>query len=77
MTPGDITVDYREVPDVDAVKELPSEFDVVAISSYSLRSKTPTGSPTVPRGRDPGDPRGLHVTAMPEEANDTRLHRRR
>ena len=69
MTPGDIAVDYREVPDVDAVKELPGEYDVVAISSYSAQIKD--AYRLADRYREAGVLvilGGLHVTAMPGEA---------
>lgn len=70
MTPPEIEVSYLEVPDLSAVHDLPGEFDVVAIASftaqikdaYSLADRYRAVGTTVLLG-------GLHVTAMPEEAS--------
>jgi len=69
MTPSHHDVHYLEVPDLVALPELPSGFDLVAISSYSAqigeayelaRSCVEGGTPVVMGGP--------HVTALPEEA---------
>ena len=69
MTPAEIDVSYVEVPDLDAVAEVPGEFDAVAISSFSaqigeayrLADRYRARGTRVVLG-------GLHVTARPEEA---------
>ncbi len=69
MTPDDIEVEYLDIPDLDAVKELPGQFDVVAISSfsamikdaYTLADRLRAAGTTVLLG-------GLHVTMLPYEA---------
>jgi radical SAM superfamily enzyme YgiQ (UPF0313 family) len=69
MTPVGIALDYREVPDVDAVIDLPGGYDVVAISSYSAQIKD--AYRLADRYREAGVLvilGGLHVTARPEEA---------
>lgn len=69
MTPEDFAVEYFEVPDLEALTELPGPFDLVAISSFSAQIKEAyrladryraTGSKVVLGG--------LHVTAVPAEA---------
>lgn len=68
MTPDAFDVTYHEIPDVDAVAELPP-CDVVAISSYSaqirdayrLADRFVAAGVKVVLG-------GLHVTARPQEA---------
>src|SRR5580700_5740779 len=37
MTPDDFDLRYLEVPDISAVSDLPGDFDVVAISSFSAQ----------------------------------------
>jgi radical SAM superfamily enzyme YgiQ (UPF0313 family) len=69
MTPPEVDVSYLEVPDLDAVAELPGDFDAVAISSFSaqigeayrLADRYRARRTRVVLG-------GLHVTARPEEA---------
>ena len=69
MTPDDVEVTYLEVPDVSAVTDLPGEFDVVALSSftaqikdaYLLADRYRAAGTTVILG-------GLHVSAVPDEA---------
>lgn len=69
MTPPEIDVTYLEVPDLCAVENLPGEFDVVAIASftaqikdaYTLADQYRAAGARVLLG-------GLHVTAMPDEA---------
>src|SRR6476646_4021292 len=39
MTPGDFDVSYLEVPDLDAVRGLPGDFDAGAISSFRAAIK--------------------------------------
>ena len=70
MTPDDIEIVYVEVPDPDSLGEdLPGEFDVVAISSFSSMIKD--GYALANRYRKAGTKvilGGLHVTLMPDEA---------
>ncbi len=70
MTPDDIEVSYIEVPDPDSLGEdLPGEFDVVAISSFSSMIKDAYA--IADRYRKAGTVvilGGLHVTLMPDEA---------
>jgi radical SAM superfamily enzyme YgiQ (UPF0313 family) len=69
MTGGEFDVEYREVPDVSALKDLPGEYDLVAISSYSAQMRE--AYDLADRYRRAGTPvvlGGLHVTALPEEA---------
>ncbi len=69
MTPDEFDVDYREVPDVGAVKKLPGEYDLVAISSYSAQMRE--AYDLADRYRKAGIPvvlGGLHATALPQEA---------
>ena len=69
MTSRDIDVDYMEVDDIRNLKELPADFDVVAISSfsgqikdaYALADRFRAANVLVLLG-------GLHVTACPDEA---------
>jgi radical SAM superfamily enzyme YgiQ (UPF0313 family) len=69
MTPGDVEIGYVEVPDPGSLTELPGDFDVVAISSftaqikeaYKLADRYRAAGVTVLMG-------GLHVTARPNEA---------
>lgn len=69
MTPNDIELEYVEVEDITDIDEVTSDYDAVAISSFSAQIKNAyaladrfraTGT-TVILG-------GLHVTARPEEA---------
>jgi radical SAM superfamily enzyme YgiQ (UPF0313 family) len=69
MTPGDVEIGYVEIPDPGSLTELPGDFDVVAISSftaqikeaYKLADRYRAAGVTVLMG-------GLHVTARPNEA---------
>lgn len=69
MTPEGIDVTYLEVPDPASLTDLPGNFDVVAISSftaqikeaYKLADRYRAAGVTVLMG-------GLHVTARPDEA---------
>ncbi len=69
MTPKDIDVEYIEVEDIEKVDDLPSDYDVVAISSFSAQIKE--AYKLADRFREVGTRvllGGLHVTAMPNEA---------
>lgn len=69
MTPPEIDVTYLEIADLTAVMGLPGEFDVVAIASYTAQIKDAYALAN--RYRAAGARvllGGLHVTAMPEEA---------
>jgi radical SAM superfamily enzyme YgiQ (UPF0313 family) len=69
MTPKDVDVEYIEVPDVASLNDLPGDYDVVAISSFSAQIKD--AYVLADRYRAIGTRvvlGGLHVTAMPEEA---------
>jgi radical SAM superfamily enzyme YgiQ (UPF0313 family) len=69
LTPADIDVEYLEVPDPAALKQLPGDFDLVAIASftariydaYALADRYRAAGVKVVLG-------GLHVTVCPEEA---------
>jgi len=69
LTPEDIDVEYLEVPDPAVLKELPGDFDLVAIASftariydaYALADRYRAAGVKVVLG-------GLHVTVCPEEA---------
>lgn len=68
MTPDTFDVSYHEVPDVDALIELPA-CDVAAISSYTAQIRD--GYRLADRFRAAGTIvvlGGLHVSALPEEA---------
>ncbi len=70
LTPKAFELDYLEIPDVNELTELPGEFDLVAISSFSAKIKEAyqlagwyrKAGTTVVMG-------GLHVTVMPMEAS--------
>jgi radical SAM superfamily enzyme YgiQ (UPF0313 family) len=70
LTPKAFELKYLEVPDVNALTELPGEFDLVAISSFSAKIKDAykladwyrKAGTTVVLG-------GLHVTVKPVEAS--------
>lgn len=69
LTPDEVHLDYVEVEDLNALDGLPGDYDVVAISSFSAQMKEAyeladrfrAAGVTVILG-------GLHVTAMPDEA---------
>ena len=69
MTDKDVDVDYKEVEDIATLVDLPGDYDVVAISSYSaqiheayeLADRFRAAGVIVILG-------GLHVTALPQEA---------
>ena len=69
LTPPDIEIEYREIPDLRAEPELPLRYDLVAIASYTAQIKdayrvadyyTSRGVPVVMGG--------LHVSVLPGEA---------
>ncbi len=69
LTPPDIEVDYREVRDLDAEPELPGDYDLVALSTYTAQVKD--AYRLAERFRQRGVPvvmGGLHVGVLPEEA---------
>ncbi len=69
LTPRDIDVTYLEVADLSAVTDLPGDFDVVAISSFTAQIKDAYA--LADRYRAAGTKvllGGLHVTALPDEA---------
>ena len=69
MTLDGFRVEYVEIPDITALDDLPGEFDVVAISSFSAQIKE--AYELADRYRAAGTKvvlGGLHVTALPDEA---------
>src|SRR3954462_14818909 len=70
MTPKEDQVSYIEVADIKTVGELPSDFDLVVISSFSAQIKE--GYELARRYSAAGVPvvmGGLHVTSCPQEPN--------
>lgn len=70
MTPEHFDVEYIEVEDINTQSDLPGEFDVVAISSFSAQIKE--AYELADRYRAIGTKvilGGLHVTACPNEAS--------
>ena len=68
LTPAKFEVAYHDVPDVDAIEELP-DCDLAAISF--LTAQAPAAYRLADRYRAAGVPvvvGGLHVTALPDEA---------
>ena len=69
LTDRDIQVEYTEVEDIVTLDELPGDYDIVAISSYSAQMKE--AYQLADRFRAAGVIvilGGLHVTALPDEA---------
>lgn len=69
MTPKDIDVEYVEVENIQKVVDLPGDYDVAAISSFSAQINE--AYELADRFRAVGTRvllGGLHVTAMPNEA---------
>lgn len=69
LTPDNHTIEYLEIPDANDIKNLPGEFDLVAISSYSAQINE--GYEIAKRYKDSGVPSilgGPHVSRVPEEA---------
>ncbi|MGD0652077.1 MAG: radical SAM protein [Verrucomicrobiia bacterium] len=71
MTPAKHRVEYIEVPDLRQLSDLPSSFDLVAISSYSAQINE--AYELAQRYKAAGIPSvmgGPHVTALPDEAGE-------
>ena len=69
LTPDDVDFDYVEVEDLNELDGLPGDYDVVAISSFSAQMKEAYA--LADRFREAGVTvilGGLHVTALPDEA---------
>ena len=69
MTPAQVDMQYLEVPDFNALPDLPGDFDVVAISSFS--AQIDEAYRLADRYRATGTKvvlGGLHVTLLPDEA---------
>lgn len=69
MTPETFDISYLEVADIAALSDLPGDFEVVAISSFSAQIKE--AYQLADRYRTVGTKvvlGGLHVTALPHEA---------
>lgn len=70
MTPPHHEVRYIEIPDLNEVEDIPGDFDLVAISSYSAQINE--AYQLAERYENHGIPvvmGGIHVTAEPEEAS--------
>ncbi len=68
MTPAEHEVEYIEVADINELDELPADFDLVCISSFSAQVNE--GYALARRYAEVGVPvvmGGLHVTTMPHE----------
>lgn len=68
MTPSEHEVQYIEIADISTLDELPADFDLVCISSFSAQVNE--GYELARRYSEIGVPvvmGGLHVTAMPDE----------
>ena len=68
MTPREHSVHYFEVADLAAADELPSDFDLVVVSTFSAQAKE--GLALAGRFASSGIPTimgGLHVTSCPDE----------
>ena len=71
LTPPDIDVEYREIIDLSAEPELPRDYDLVAISSFSAQILDAYRVADVYRARGvPVVMGGLHVTVRPSEARE-------
>jgi radical SAM superfamily enzyme YgiQ (UPF0313 family) len=69
LTPRNIELSYLEIPDLSKVEDIPGEFDAVAISSYTAQVRD--AYRLADRYRRLGTKvilGGLHVTALPQEA---------
>jgi len=69
LTPPDVEVDYREIPDLQAEGELPGDYDLVAISSYT--AQIDDAYRVADHYHERGVPvvmGGLHVSVLPAEA---------
>ena len=69
LTPPDIEVEYREIKDLRETPELPRDYDLVAIASYSAQILDAYHVAEVYRARGvPVVMGGLHVSVRPDEA---------
>lgn len=69
LTSSGFDVSYADVPDIDALPDLPGEFDLVAISSFTAQIKDAYRLADAYRARGTRVVLGgLHVTALPSEA---------
>jgi radical SAM superfamily enzyme YgiQ (UPF0313 family) len=69
LTPPDIEVEYREIKDLRETPELPRDYDLVAIASYSAQILDAYHVAEVYRARGvPIVMGGLHVSVRPDEA---------
>jgi len=69
LTPPDVEIEYREIPDLAAEPETPRSYDLVAIASYSAQIHDAYRVAELYASR--GTPvvlGGLHVSVLPEEA---------
>ena len=69
LTPDEVSLDYRELRELDQFSDLPGEYDAVAISSYTAQIKD--AYQMADRFRSLGTKvilGGPHVTALPQEA---------
>ena len=71
FTPPEVEVSYFEVPDLAAADGLPTDVDLVAISTYSAQVfEAYTLAERYLRRGAPVVMGGLHVTALPDEARE-------
>jgi len=69
LTPPDVELEYREIRDLAAEPDLPGDYDLVAIASYTAQIED--AYRVADRYRERGTPvvmGGLHVSVLPEEA---------
>jgi len=71
MTPEEHQIDYIEIPDFSAEKKILTGFDLIAISSYSAQINEAYELASIYKRKGvPVVIGGLHVTAVPEEAEE-------
>jgi len=69
MTPENHEIKYIEIPDLSKENNIPDDFDLVAISSYSAQiNEAYELASRYKKKRNPVVMGGPHVTALPEEA---------
>ena len=69
LTPQDIEIEYHEVADLETAGELPTDYDLVAISTFTAQARDSYVIADRYRALDvPVVMGGLHVTALPYEA---------
>jgi radical SAM superfamily enzyme YgiQ (UPF0313 family) len=69
LTPPDVEIEYREIPDLREEPELPRGYDLVAVASYSAQIADAYRVADIYRERGvPVVMGGLHVSVRPEEA---------